>query len=318
MYDQDKADLLRENQQLRDELAEVRAALIEAEPKADETVYTEPDYARVPTVEIVRTLAAKRDGAVRNWGDCHEWHVVAEGHNMVLRERLRHSITLPVDAVHQIDTLVLNAYTDVDTLVHTKERTEALLASWRLVDPPAEVPGCPAATGEQPPPRGVLHKATMLPLSKNDDRVIYRACPADPAWTYLEAVRNTPLGNHYHRTHTQTYALVWGSGLYVWSDVDTPNAPVYARQIVPGDFITIPPGRAYAFVLDPGSEMVGHHDGPHTRIPDEDTVDHRLYPPPPGNRTVSWAGSKDQVSWQYLDETDPLPPGAREAGAGPA
>lgn len=77
-----------ENRALADELAEVRAALVKAEPKADETVYASPMYARVPTVDIVRALAASRDSMRRNWGSCHKRQVESEAERDALRIHL--------------------------------------------------------------------------------------------------------------------------------------------------------------------------------------------------------------------------------------
>lgn len=300
-YDQSTADLLRDNEALKAELAELRAALIAAEPKADDTVYTEPNYSRVSNVEIVRALAAARDSARHNWGTCHERHRVAEGHNEVLRHRVRDAVLIPPDAVDQVDSLVQNAYQNA---VDVRGTITAMFDSWRLRDPDVLVPECAVTATVQPPPRGVMHKGTMLPDCADESRRLYQACPADRSWTYLEAVSDAPMGNAYHRTRTETYILVWGQGLYIWSDVDIPNAPIYARQIVPGDFITIPPRRAYAFRLDPGAEMVCHRDGPPG---DADVIEHVLYPPPPGMRQHTWAQGNG-VTFEYELETDPGAP----------
>lgn len=66
-----------ERDRLTAELAEIRAALVSAEPKADETVYRAP-YAVVPNVEIVRALSEHRDAMRANWGRCHAKHMLAE------------------------------------------------------------------------------------------------------------------------------------------------------------------------------------------------------------------------------------------------
>ena len=66
---------------------------------------------------------------------------------------------------------------------------------------------------------------------------------------YIESVKNSVRGNHFHPVQTQKCLLIKGSYLSITKDLKEPNAVLETRLIKEGDLSTIPPYVAHTMVF---------------------------------------------------------------------